>query len=222
MSKKLIISCMALVAFAAFVLPATASAANDPQLTSEGSLIPAGTSITATGVNALFTNTTGSSTLTTCSHAHLTGTLTKNSESMVEGEIPVGNAIVKGTGATSSDNNLPECTGSFGSFFITVKSALCIKSGPGQAEDEVLITGCTGKVKFLIGSTTAGECEYESTGAVQADSTTGGTEASITTRDTSEGSGSKLIRGGFLCPTSGALKTTVGLKTTNGEPITIS
>ena len=221
MSKKLITACMALVAFAAFVLPASAMA-NDPQLTSEGSLIPAGTSITGTALETKFTNTTGGTTLVTCSHAHLTGTLTKNSESTVKGEIPAANAIFQGTGATSSDNNLPECTGSFGNAYITVKSALCIESGTTQANDEVVTTGCGSKVKFLIGSTTAGECEYESTGAVQADSTTGGTEASVTTRDNSEGSGSKLIRGGFLCPTSGALKMTFGLKTTNGNPITVS
>ncbi|HET9154321.1 MAG TPA: hypothetical protein VFN85_09430 [Solirubrobacterales bacterium] len=221
MSKKLITACMALVAFAAFVLPASAMAANEPQLTSEGKLIPAGTSITGTAVNSISTTTAGATQIT-CSHGHLTGTVTKNSENTVKGEIPIGSTIFKGTGATSSDNNLPECTGSFGSFFITVLTKLCIESGPAQAEDEVITTGCTGKVKFIIGSTTAGECEYESTGAVQADVTTGGTEAALTTRDTSAGSGMKLIRGGFLCPTSMALKMTIGLRTTNGNPITVS
>ncbi|HET9154317.1 MAG TPA: hypothetical protein VFN85_09410 [Solirubrobacterales bacterium] len=221
MSKKLITACMALVAFAAFVLPASAMAANEPQLTSEGVPVPVGASITGTAVNTIFTTTAGATQIT-CSHAHLTGTVTKNSENTVKGEIPEGSAIFKGTGANSADNNLPECTGSFGSAFITVPTKLCIESGPLQEEDEVITTGCTGKVKFIIGSTTAGECEYESTGAVQADSTTGGTEASVTTRDTSAGSGSKLIRGGFLCPTSGALKMTFGLKTTNGNPITVS
>ena len=221
MAKKLITTCMALVAFAAFILPATASAANDPQLTSEGGLVPVGASITGTAVNVLFTTTAGA-TQTTCSHAHLTGTVTKNSENTVKGEIPVGSVSFRGTGATSTDNNLPECTSSFGNFFFTVTTKLCFESGPAQAEDEVLFTGCTGKVKFIIGSTTSGECEYESTGAIQADVTTGGTEAALTTRDNSAGTGMKLIRGGFLCPTSMALKMTFGLKTTNGNPITVS
>ncbi|HET9154328.1 MAG TPA: hypothetical protein VFN85_09465 [Solirubrobacterales bacterium] len=221
MSKKIITVCMALTAFVAFALPATASAANEPQLTSEGRLIPPGTTLVGTAVGFIFTDTNGNP-LNSCSTAKLTGTVTKNSESTFEEEVPAGNATVSGTGAVSSDNSLPECTGSFGNSFITVPTAFCLKSGPGQAEDEVLITGCTGKVKLIIGSTTAGECEYESTGAVQADSTTGGTEASITTRDTSAGSGMKKIRGGFLCPTTLAIRVLYALETKNGAPVTIS
>ncbi|HET9154322.1 MAG TPA: hypothetical protein VFN85_09435 [Solirubrobacterales bacterium] len=219
MSKNLITVCMVLVAL---VLPASAAAFNEPQLTSEGILVPKGTSVTATAVNPIFTTTTGATALVTCTHAHLTGTITKNQESTVKAEFPMGSAIFKGTGGTSKDNNLPECTSTFGSAFITVGSALCLESGILDADDELLTTGCTEKIHFIVGSTTAGECEYESTGAVEADGTTGGTGTSITTRDTSEGSGMKLIRGGFLCPTSGALKMTFGLRTTNGEPITIS
>lgn len=222
MSKKIIMACMAVVALAAFALPAVASATNDPQLTSEGKLVPKGTSLTGTAVNTEFTNTEATSTLVTCSHAHMVGTVTKNEASTVEGEIPKGSAIFKGTGAESAHNKLPECTGSFGNAFITVVSALCIKSDPTMVTDEFQVTGCATKVKFIIGSTTAGECEYESTGAVKGDYTTGGTGTSLKAREKSEGSGSTRIRGGFLCPTTGALRMTFNLKTTSGTALTIS
>jgi len=221
MSKKIIMACMALVAFAAFILPASAMALNDPDLTSGGVLVPKGTSITGTAVNTEFTTTAGAKEVI-CSHAHMTGTVTNNSGTSVEGEIPKGSAIFKGSGPTHADNGQPECTTNFGNAFITVTTALCIKSDGALVTDEFIVTGCGANVKFIIGSTTVGECEYESTGSVQGDYTTGGTETKLTTRDTSAGSGSKLIRGGFFCPTSGALKMTFTLSTTNGTKLTIS
>ena len=57
MYKKLITACMAIAAFAAFVVPSTASATNDPQLTDTGGL-PKGAKIVGTNVGeTLFTNT---------------------------------------------------------------------------------------------------------------------------------------------------------------------
>jgi len=224
MSKKPITASMALIALAAFVLPAYASATNDPQLLSGGTVVPVGTSIVGTAAEAKFTNTEGTSSLTTCSKAKLTGSLTKNSGGTVEGEIPNGSSIFEGTGATSSHNSKPECTGSFGNSYVTVTTVLCIKSDPTMVEDEFQVLGAacgsTGKLKFIIGSTTAGACEYEATGNVKGTFTTGGTEGSLTTRDTSEGSGATKISGGFLCPTSGALKMTFTIETTDGTKLT--
>jgi hypothetical protein len=212
MFKKLIMSCMAVAAFAAFVLPATASALNDPQLTKTGGgLASVGEVIVGTGVGTEFTTTAGANQVT-CSHATLTGKVTKNSGSSVEGEIPKGSAIFSGTGPVHAHNGLNECTGAFGDAYITVTSALCLKSDSALKTDEFIVTGCTSKVKFIIGSTTAGACEYESTGSVQGDYTTGGTEAKLTVRNTSAGSGATKIGGSFLCPSSGALKMTFGLK----------
>lgn len=218
MSQKVITSFMAVVAFAVFALPATAFAANNPQLMSSGTVVPAGTSIVGTAMNTEFTSTAGGN-LVTCSSAKLMGTVKKNSGGTVEGELSNESASFEGTGAVSSDNGLPECTATFGNAFITVTTALCVKADSTMAEDEFQVTGAacgsTGKAKFIIGSTTAGECEYESTGNIKGTYTTGGTEAKLSTIDTSEGSGSKLIKGGFLCPTSGALKMTFTLETVN-------
>jgi len=150
----------------------------------------------------------------------------KNSSSTVEGEITT--ATYAGTGAVSADNNLPECTGSFGNVYITVTNTpLCIKSTPVMAEDEGQVggggCGTFGPVKFTIGSTTAGECKYESTSTLKGDFTTGGTETRLTIRNTQAGSGVKLVSGGFLCPTSGMLTGSATLATTeNGTKLTIS
>jgi hypothetical protein len=231
MSKKLMLSCMALVAFAAFVLPATALGANDPQLTDKTKVggavdtVAVGSTVVGTAANTLFTTTEGA-TLVTCSTAKMTGTVKKNSASTVEGEIPLKSAIFQGTGAVNAHNGLPECTGSFGSAYITVTTALCVISNPAMVNDEFQVTGGAcgtgGKAKFIIGSTTAGACEYETTGAVKGTFNTGEPEAKLTTTDTSAGSGSKLLSGGFLCPPSGALAMTFTLETTDGSPMFIS
>jgi hypothetical protein len=211
MFKKLIMSCMAAAAFVAFVLPATASALNDPQLTkSGGGLASVGETVVGTGANTEFTTTAGGHQVT-CSTAKLTGKVTKNSGSAVYGEIPKGSAIFSGTGPPHAHNGLPECTGTFGNAYITVTTPLCLKADSALLTDEFIVTGCTSKVKYIIGSTTAGNCEYETTGAVQGDYTTGGAEAKLTVRNTSAGSGATKISGGFLCPSSGALKMTFGL-----------
>jgi hypothetical protein len=77
-----------------------------------------------------------------------------------------------------------------------------------------------GKVKFIIGSTTIGECEYETTGVVKGDYETNTSE--ITLRNTQDGSGAKKIRGGIFCPSSGMLRMTFTLETENSTTITIS
>jgi hypothetical protein len=114
MSKKLITACMALFALAAFVLPAAASAS--PVATQ-----PTGTTM-ATGTKILGTNigntvlktdpsgTTAPSTLTECSTARMTGELTKNNGSTIEGTIST--ATFSGTGSVLNGRN--ECTGASG------------------------------------------------------------------------------------------------------------
>jgi hypothetical protein len=224
MSKKIIMACMALVAFAALALPAAALAANEPEVVENGTKVATGTALVGTATNTLFTTTEGA-TLVTCSTAKMSGTLKTNSGTKVEGEIPVGSAIFQGTGAVSAHNGLPECTGSFGNAYITVTTALCVRSDNTMVADEFQVNGGAcgtgGKVKFIIGSTTAGACEYESTGAVKGDYTTSATNSSLTTRDNSTGSGSKKIAGGVLCPTSGALAMTFNLETSNGTTLGI-
>ena len=91
MYKKLITACMAIAAFAAFVLPATASATNDPTLTDDGGHVAVGSKILATQVGNSFLRATSSdhkgSIQLTCSTGELTGTVLQNSGGTVEGEI---------------------------------------------------------------------------------------------------------------------------------------
>jgi len=215
MSKKLITACMALMAFAAFALPAVARAENHPTLVENGVSVEVGKLITGTNEgNTTFTSTTGNPQLE-CSTVKLTGKVTRNDSGIVEGTITTKD--YSGTGAVNADNNLNECTGtSFfsGNSFVTVLGNLCIRSTPAMVTDEFQIgtdpaggncSETNGKVKFIIGNTNAGECEYESTGLVKGDFTTSETKSVLTVRNTQEGSGSKLIRGGFLCPSSGQL-----------------
>jgi hypothetical protein len=225
MHTKLTTACMALAAFATIVvLPATATAANSPQLKEGGVALATGTKIVATNVgNTLFTDTSGA-TLVDCSTAKLAGTLTKNTVGGVEGEITTFD--FSSTGPVSAHNGLNECTGSFGNAYYTVNSLpLCIRSTSAMATGEVQVSSgkcgeAAGKVKLIIGSTTVGECEYETTGVVKGDYKTNTSE--ITLRNTQDGSGAKKVRGGFFCPSSTMLKMTFALETENGTAITIS
>jgi hypothetical protein len=215
---------MALAAFAAFaVLPATASAENKPQLLEGVTPLATGVKIVGTNVGSIvFTDTSGN-TLVDCSTAKLGGTLIKNTVGTVEGEITTFD--FSGTGAVSAHNGLNECTGSFGNAYYTLSTLpLCLRSTSTMATGEFQVWAgkCPGggKVKLIIGSTTVGECEFESTGALKGDYKTNTSE--ITIRNTAAGSGLTKIRGGFFCPSSTMLKMTFKLETENGTAVTIS
>lgn len=219
MSKKIIMSCMAVAAFAAFVLPATASAENKGTLADAGGTVAVGAKIWGTNIgNTLFTDTPGN-TLVTCTTAHLTGEVKSNTDGKIEGTITTFD--FSGTGAVHADNGLNECTGSFGNAYITVEGKLCIRSTATNATDEFevgtdkgLCSEGVGKVEFIIGSTTAGECTYESTNPVTGTYTTSNaSQSELTVRNTQAGSGAKLVKGGFLCPSSGMLNMKFGLET---------
>ncbi|MGN6586940.1 MAG: hypothetical protein ACTHKT_05635, partial [Solirubrobacterales bacterium] len=94
MHKKLMMTCMAIAAFAAFVIAPAASAS--PVLTENGTAVAVGASIEGKNTGeAIFTTTAGN---VNCSSAVLKGTVTKNSGTKITGEIPVGSATYKGTG----------------------------------------------------------------------------------------------------------------------------
>ncbi len=218
--KKLIAACMALAAFA---LPATASATNNPVLTQEGTAVAAGTTIVGTASTTEFQTTAGS-TLVTCTSAKMSGPLLINSGGHIRGEITASE--FSGSGSVNADNGLKECTGSFGNSYITPNLPLCLESTTTMAEDEFQVSGgscgTNGKVKFVIGSTTAGACEYESTKPISGTFTTNGSQATLTVNNTQAGSGSTKSSGGFLCPSSGMLKMTFALETAGGTALTIS
>jgi hypothetical protein len=213
MLKKTITACMALVAIGAVALPATASATNNPDLTEGATRVPVGALIQATNIgNTEFKATDGTTTLLSCDKATLTGKVTANSGGTLEGSIT--RADFSGTGAVNADNNLPECTGSFGNLYFTVPNLpLTVRSTPAMTTNEALITDSSGStVTFTFGSTTAGACTYKTASSLKADFTTGATSV-LTTRNTAAGSGSSKVSGGFLCPSSMQLKWSFLLET---------
>ena len=200
MFKKLILAGMAIAAFAAFVLPATASAS--PVLKEGAETVAAGKTIIATNTNpTLFTGAFK----VECSTAHLTATVTKNSGTKIEATVAVGGATFSGTG-TSGD-----CTSALGSVHVTVLSELCLTSAAAPA-DEFSVTGCGEKpVEFTLNVTGGPEsCVYK-TVSVNGTYTTAATPATVNVSEQE----AKKSAGGFFCPSSGKLDMDFDLYTDN-------
>jgi hypothetical protein len=203
MYKKLMMACMAITAFAAFVVAPAASAA--PVLTEAGVAVKTGSTIM--GHNTGETVFTGAFNVR-CTTAHLTGTLTSNTGTKIKGEIPVGSAQFTGTG-TSGD-----CTSALGNVGVTVNSKLCLETVTGA--DTVITTGCGANVVFTLEVTGTGPCKY-STASV---SGTFVTNAAATVNVSEQES--KKSEGGIFCPSSGKLDMDFDLYTSNFTALTIS
>jgi hypothetical protein len=202
---------MALAAFAAFaVMPAVASATNSPELLESGTRVATGTRILGTSEGTIYLRSgpdVTSSILTSCETSHMTGTLTKNDGSNIEGTIE--NAAFEGYDAEHREG---ECESAFGKLTVTngVGNGLpwCLRSTSTMATDEFQLRGnsCANAARgitFVLDSTTIGECKYERTtltGPVKGTFITGGTAtASIA------GQEFKKEAGSFLCPEKGYL-----------------
>jgi hypothetical protein len=222
MYKKLITACLGMAAFAAFVLPATASAS--PTLTA-----PTGTPYTglikATQVgHSTLWNTKKDTRQLTCTGGTMEGEVTR-SGTPIEGKIT--SAVFSGTGGVAH-NGLPECTGSVNASVTASVTKLvpwCINS---IGTDEFTIIGCSGaNLKFSMVTTGIGTCVYESTSHVVGHYTTHPADAVLTVTAVPHENGSptngfKKIEGSFLCPTSGMLEMSFTLETAAGQPIYIS
>src|SRR3954451_21380377 len=137
MSKKLIASCLALFALAAFVLPAVASAT--PVLTHPtGTKLAAGTKITGTNIGETLLKDGSGNILARYTNVKMTGELTKNTGTEIEGTITT--ATFQGTGGAGT-GGMNECTGSLGRMTVTTNgnnvdgenlangTPWCLKSG---------------------------------------------------------------------------------------------
>ncbi len=191
MRKKLIMSCMAITAFAAFVIAPAASAS--PVWTDATGIVAKGAKIITTikeNTNVVFT---GAVTVT-CSKSVLKGEVTKNESNVIESKVPAGSASFTGTSGTGT-----ECSSNlFGApTLVTVNSALCltVKAVPA---DTVTITGCGANVVFTLNLTGNGPCKY-STASVSGTFTTGSALTTVSEQEY------KLVEGGFFCPGSGKL-----------------
>jgi len=210
MHKKLIMACMAIAAFAAFVVAPAASATT---LKEGETSLAVGASVTAT--NTGNTEFTGGFNVV-CDHADLSGKVTRNDGTSVEGEVPVGSALFNGTGANT------DCTSALGDVKVTVTSKLCFKTGEFTTQngtkhvDGVSVTGCGGNVTFVLDSTSTGiQCKY-TTASVVGQYLTAPSDATIKT----EGQSVPEEEGKLFCPDSGVLKMDFDLTTTNGATLT--
>jgi hypothetical protein len=237
MSKKLITACLGVLALAAFMLPASASA--NPILTH-----PTGTTLnpatgsctgvsgtvcitaTSTAVVKLWPTSGDTGTpLTECTSAVLTGYLTSNGKANpIKGSIHTANFT--GTGVNG------ECTSTFGG--ITVDTNVgngvpwCIESIATTDEFQVRGNSCANEARsitFVLTSTTVGSCKYSRAPAVKGTFTTHSTgDAILTVNPTANASFTKE-EGGIFCPSSGTLDMSMTLETdttTSADPMYIS
>lgn len=230
MKKKLLMACGALAACAA--LPAVASAS--AVLTENGVAVAAGQKITGTQVgNSKLTTTDGTKTELECTTGTMTGELKKNNGSEIQGEIT--SVSFGGTGGQQFAGQEPECTGEVGNATVTPvvssKAPWCL-SAIGADEFTIIggtCGGATSNIRFIIDTTSFGECEYESTAHIVGTYVTNGTSAILSVTNVVHSSGSerngfKRIRGGIACPSSGSLDMSFTLETDSAEikPLVIS
>jgi len=197
MHKKLMLACMAITAFGAFVIAPAASAAT---LTENGSALAVGSSITGKNVAGTKIKFTGGFSLE-CEVAHLQGNVTKNSSGVVKGEIPVGSVTISNAGGAA-------CSSPLGATTYKVTSKLCWETTSGT--DTIKLTGCGANV--VIDLTAAGVvCKYE-TASISATFTTNATPTTWTISDQP----AKEVGGLFFCPDEGKWDMTFDLYTTGG------
>jgi hypothetical protein len=220
MSKKLITACMALVALAAFALPAVASATNDPDLTHPtGTLLATGKKIVGTNIG--ITKFIAGETTVECNKDVLTGTLTKNNGSEVEGTIET--ASFKGTASSE------RCTSGLGPVTVTTNvgngTPWCVRSTPAMVTDEVQIrgNGCANaarSITFVLHIATflgTIECKYErttGTGPIKGTYTTDEpTSDAIIHIGTAGSAFAGEVTNSGACPASGSLEMSITLET---------
>lgn len=226
MSKKLITACMALVALAAFALPAVASAS--PELTHPtGSTLATGSKIKATNIGATKL-IAGGTTLIECATSTMTGTLTKNSGTETEGTIE--STTFSGT-ATEG-----KCTSNFGGA-TTIHTNIgngtpwCLRATSAMATNEFQVRGnsCSSEARsitFVI-TNSIGTCKYNRTTALKGTITTdtgGSPTDAILHLTPSANTEFTKEEGGILCPSTGQLEMsyTLELDQATATPVWIS
>jgi hypothetical protein len=209
MHKKLITACMAIAAFAAFVMAPAASAS--PVLTDE---TPGGIVDTLQPGAWITGTTTGEAVFTgpfnvRC-HGHLSGTVTQNNGTQIKGTVPVGNAIFTGTG-TGGD-----CTSALGNVKVTVTSELCMETV--KATDNVFVNGCSGApITFDLAITNVITCKYSTASVTGTFKTSDDATVNLSEQPAKE----EEPKSAF-CPDEGSLDMDFDLTTTDGTTIKVS
>ncbi|TMK58952.1 MAG: hypothetical protein E6G51_01185 [Actinobacteria bacterium] len=228
MFKKLIVACMAVAAFAAFVLPAAASATSPVLKTTNGEISAVGTKITAKNTGStIFSGSFGE---VVCSSADLKGVVTKNSNNGEAVEGTIESASFTGTSGTGT-----QCSSSLGATTVTTAptgssngTPWCVKALPGVAHELQIRGGsCSSAARaitYRLDFPGGLECSYERTtltGPVKGTYTTS-PEIAMGTISTGANSTFKIESGqSFLCPSEGSLTMTFDLYMEGGEHLVV-
>ena len=207
MHRKLLTACIAVAAFAAFVVPTGASAAN---LTENGVTLTVGASITGTSTLARFIN---SNNTVTCTHAHISGTVTADANGTIAAEIAAGNPAFTGIGGGGDCESV-----GLGAVKPVVNSKLCLHIAKGT--DTGTVTGCAGTaVTLTLKVTNFGlECHYERA-SIAAEITTAPADAQVRVVP---GQLIKRHSSSFLCPAEYEFELELKLTTTDGTTLVFS
>ena len=215
MHKKPIIVCLTVAAFMAFIAVPAASAS--PVLTH-----PTGTILSAAGNPKLTATSVGSVTFTSssgsihCSHASMTGELTANTGSLIEGKIT--SAEVGGIAAGT------DCESWNGDTHMTLNASAaapwCMKSG---GKDTITIADCAGgSITFTIDFTNGVTCGYGKA-AINGTFTTDASGDAVLT--VSEQGFSRIHSNSILCLSEVKLDMSLTLETdttSSNDPLYIS
>jgi hypothetical protein len=220
MSKKFTTACVTLAALATLALPAAASAS--PKLTHPtGTSLATSTLFKGTNVGVIKMTSAGGAALWQCEVASMTGQITKNTGTEIEADI--SSVSITGTASES------RCTSTFGSlkFTTAVENGVpwCLRASNRMEPDEFQISGgdcaTNRKIRFILDSSTAGECKYSRTAAIPGTFLTHPNDAQATiTKVSFAGEAGNS----FLCPSEGLLDMSFTLETdtATSEPLYVS
>jgi hypothetical protein len=215
MHKKLMLACMAIAAFAAFVVAPAASAS--PVLTDVTGTVAVGSKIKATNVGPSFL-TISSGGHVECTGVTLTGEVVKNSGTVVEGNIETANFSGTGSGG--------DCTSPLGDIKVTNPSLPWCISSTKAGTFSVRGGKCSEAsraITFTMDVTGLVNCSYTKA-SVNGTYTTVG---EVTTLEVKEENFANTGEGNnIFCPTSGKLDMAMRMWTDEGglegHPIFIS
>ncbi|HEX6781013.1 MAG TPA: hypothetical protein VF125_03175 [Solirubrobacterales bacterium] len=210
MAKKILVLVAAIMAFG--VVPAVASATNSPELVETGGkTVEVGKKILATNVGNTLMTDGSTNTLLSCQTATMTGTVTKNDGSNVEGNI---------ADATFKNHETSTCSGILGATTVTSTPATngvpwCIRSTSTMATDEFQVRGneCSKAqrpIRFILDLPFGVVCTYQRTNAITGTFTTG---EGKTVMSISHVEFPLLESVGFGCPSAGYLDMSFTLET---------
>lgn len=225
--SKLFKACLALAAFAALaVVPATASAVNDPLVTypagtklAVSHALPVGVVGTSVGTTKMWDSAEGGTKLTECATATMTGNLETNTGTGPGTGAVEGNVTSATFSGTPANHAASHCEGSLGNITVNANPATnglswCLRSTTAMATDRVQIRGnaCTSAsrpIRFVLtahtifGSVT---CTYQRSAAIEGSYTTSPSQTEVSIGTATPRVEFPLLEGSFLCPSKGFLE----------------